>query len=165
MSPVYLHNNSGAGVSGIHTTYDTLTEPDGPGSLDAMLEANPQGNWRIKINNAANKAGTLEGWTLHLKSHIPFACNPVGCGEGAPSAVGNTLTVDKSGATDVQVSWTGVGSSDYNVWRASDPQFHTAVHAGATGGATNFTDSGAQTRSGLQYYLTRSVNSCRWESD
>jgi len=165
VNPVYLHNNSGAGTADIHTTYDTLTEPDGPGSLDAMLEANPQGNWRIKINNAANKAGTLEGWTLHLKSHIPFACNPVGCGQGVPSAVGNTLTVNKSGSTDVQVNWTGVGSADYNVWRASDPQFHTAVHAGATGGANSFTDSGAQTRPGLQYYLTRSVNSCRWESD
>ena len=53
-----------------------------------------------------------------------------------PSAVGDTLTVDKSGASDVQFGWSGVGSSDYNVWRSSDPLIHTAVHAGATGGAT-----------------------------
>jgi subtilisin-like proprotein convertase family protein len=165
VNPVYLHNNTGVGVAGLHTTYDTLTEPDGPGSLDAMLEANPQGNWRLKINNAGNKTGTLEGWTLHLKSHVPFDCNPVGCAEGVPSPVGNTLTVNKSGSSDVQISWSGVGSSDYNVWRSSDRQFHTAVHAGATGGATTLTDGGAQTLPGLHYYVARSVNSCRWESD
>jgi subtilisin-like proprotein convertase family protein len=165
VNPVYLHNNTGVGVSGIHTTYDTLTEPDGPGSLDAMIEANPQGNWRIKVNNAGNKTGTLQGWTLHLRSDTPFDCNPVGCAQGVPSPVGDTLTVDKSGSSDVRIGWSGVGSSDYNVWRSSDPLFHTAVHAGATGGATSFTDSGAQSRPGLQFYVARSVNSCRWESD
>jgi len=65
----------------------------------------------------------------------------------------------------VRIDWSGVGSADYNVWRSADPLFHTAVHAGATGGATSFTDGGAQLRPGLQFYLARSVNSCRWESD
>jgi len=165
LPPVYLHNNTGVGVSGLHTTYDTLTVPDGPGSLEDMLAADPLGNWRIKVNNAGNKAGTLQGWTLHLKSDIPFDCNPVGCGEAVPSPVGNTLTVNKSGASDVQINWAGVGSSDYHVWRSSDPLFHTAEYAGATGGATAFTDSGAQTLPDLHYYVARSVNSCRWESD
>jgi subtilisin-like proprotein convertase family protein len=163
--PVYLHNGSGEGVSGLHTTYDDLTEPDGPGQMSDFLGLDPQGTWRLKINNNGNKNGTLENWTLHLKGETPFDCNPVSCGEGVPSAVGDTLMVHRSGATDVQVTWTGVGASDYNVWRSSDPQFRTAVHAGATGGATSLIDGGAQSLPGLHCYLVRSVNSCRWESD
>jgi len=163
--PVYLHNNTGAGTSGIHTTYDELTEPDGPGSLESFNVLDPQGSWRLKVVNSGNKTGTLQGWTIHLKSDTPFDCNPVGCGQGVPSAVGDTLTVNKFGATDVQVAWSGVGSSDYNVWRSEDPLMKTATHAGATGGATSLVDGGAQTLPGVHYYVVRSVNSCRWESD
>lgn len=162
--PVYLHNNSGAGTSGIHTTYDELTEPDGPGSLDSFIGLDPQGNWRLKIVNSGNKNGTLENWTLHLKSYIPFDCNPVGCGDGVPSPVGNTLMVNKSGSSDVEITWGGVGESEYNVWRASDAQFRTATFVGSTGGATSLVDGGAQTLSGVHYYVVRSANSCRWES-
>jgi subtilisin-like proprotein convertase family protein len=163
--PVYLHNNTGVGVSGIHTTYDDLTEPDGPGSLDSFVGGEPQGTWRVKVTNAGSKNGTLENWTLHLKSNVPFHCTPRGCGQGVPPAVANTLTAEKSGAADVRVAWTGVGASNYNVWRSSDAQFGTAVFAGASGGATSFTDAGAQNLPGVHYYLVRSVNSCRWESD
>ena len=163
--PVYLHNQTSVGVSGLHTTYDDLTEPDGPGSLDSFLALDPQGNWRLKVINNGNRNGTLENWTLHLKGESPFDCNPVSCGEGVPSPVGDTLMVDKSGASDVQMTWTGVGASNYNVWRSADPQLRTAAHAGATGGATSLIDSGAQTLPGAHYYVVRSVNSCRWESD
>jgi len=162
--PVYLHNNSGSGVSGIHTTYDELTEVDGPGSLDDFVGLDPQGNWRLKVVNSGNKNGTLENWTLHLKSSIPFDCNPVGCGEGVPPAVGDTLMVHKSGVSDVQLSWSGVGTSDYHVWRSEDPALHTAGLVGGSGGATSLVDSGAQALPGVHYYVVRSVNSCRWES-
>jgi len=163
--PVYLHNKTGDGVSGLHTTYDELTEPDGPGSMADLLQYDPAGNWRIKVNNIGNKTGTLESWTLHLKGETPFHCNPVSCGEGVPSAVGNTLMMSKSGASDALVNWTGVGASDYNVWRSGDPLFRTAAHVGATGGTTSLIDGGAQTLPGIHYYLVRSANSCRWESD
>ena len=73
--------------------------------------------------------------------------------------------MNKSGASDVQVSWSGVGSSNYNVWRSTDPLMQTAAHAGASGGATSLIDGGAQSLAGLHYYVVRSVNSCRWESD
>jgi len=163
--PVYLHNNSGAGVSGIHTTYDLLTPVDGPGNLDDFVGLDPQGNWRLKVVNSGNKNGTLENWTLHLKSDIPFDCNPVSCGEAVPPAVGDTLMVAKSGGSDVQVSWSGVGGvSNYNVWRAADPAFHTGSFVGQSGGATSLVDAGAQTSPGVSYYLVRSTNSCRWES-
>jgi subtilisin-like proprotein convertase family protein len=162
--PVYLHNNSGAGTSGIHTTYDTLTEPDGPGSLDSFVGLDPQGNWRLKVVNSGNKNGTLENWTLHLKSYDPFDCNPVGCGDGVPSPVGNTLVVGKSGSSDIQLTWGGVGESQYHGWRAADATFRTAVFVGASGGATSLVDAGAQTLPGIHYYQVRSANSCRWES-
>jgi subtilisin-like proprotein convertase family protein len=163
--PIYLHNGTSAGTSGLHTTYDDITEPDGPGELADFLELDPQGDWRLKVINNERKTGTLENWTLHLKGESPFYCNPVGCGQGVPSEVGYTLMVNKSGASDVQLDWTGVGEPDYNVWRSADPQMRTAVHAGATGGPTTLTDSGAQILPGLHCYVVRSVNSCRWESD
>ena len=162
--PVYLHNNTRPGVSGIHTTYNDLTAPDGPGSLDTFIGGEPQGNWRLKVVNTGPTAGTLQNWTIHLKSNIPFNCNPRSCGQGVPAAVGNTLSVARSGAADVQLSWTGVGSANYDVWRSTDPQFGKATFGGATGGPTTWVDAGAQSRPGIDYYLVRSVNSCRWES-
>lgn len=162
--PVYLHNNSQPGVAGIHTTYDEQTEPDGPGSLDSFIGGEPQGSWRLKIVNSGTRYGTLQNWTLHLKSNIPFNCHPVGCAQGVPPAVGNTLSVARSGAADVRLNWTGVGASDYNAWRSGDAQFGTASFVAASGGATTIVDAGAQALPGMHYYLVRSVNSCRWES-
>lgn len=151
-------------MSGIHTTYDDETEPDGPGSLDDFVGGEPMGNWRLKMTNAGTKNGTLQGWTLHLKGNVPFNCHPVSCGQGTPSAVGDTLTIAKSGASDVQLSWTGVGAANYDVWRSTDARFANASFAGASAGATTLTDAGAKTLPGLHFYLVRSVNSCRWES-
>jgi len=162
--PVYLHNNTGAGVSGIHTTYDDLTAVDGPGALSDFVGTNPQGTWRLKVTNAGSRTGTLQNWTLRLKSNIPYNCHPVGCGSGVPPAVGDTLMLTRSGAADVRLSWTGVGATNYNVWRSTDPRFGNASFDGATGGATTWVDAGAQSLSGMHYYLVRSVNSCRWES-
>ena len=88
----------------------------------------------------------------------------MGCGDGVPSAVGNTLVVGKSGSSDLQFTWGGVGESEYNVWRASDGAFRTATFVGATGGATSLVDGGAQSLPGIHYYVVRSANSCRWES-
>jgi subtilisin-like proprotein convertase family protein len=162
--PVWLHNGTSAGVSGLHTTYDDLTEPDGPGSLASFLALDPQGTWRLKVINNDRRTGDLLDWTLHLKGETPFDCNPVSCGEGIPSAVGNTLMLGKSGADDVQLSWTGVGASNYNVWRAADKQLRTNSHVGVSA-STSLTDSGAQNLPGLHVYVVRSVNSCDWESD
>jgi hypothetical protein len=137
---------------------------DGPGILDDFVGLDPQGNWRLKVVSN-NKSGTLENWTLHLESDIPFDCNPVSCGEAVPPAVGDTLTVAKSGASDIQVSWSGVGgASDYNVWRAADRAFHSSSFEGSSGGGTSLVDAGAQNLAGVHYYLVRSTNSCRWES-
>jgi len=161
---VFLHDQGDSGVSGIYTTYPTLTEP-ATGSMDSFIGLDPQGTWRLRVYDYARNNGELLDWTLHFTSEIPFDCNPVGCGEGVPSAVGHTLMVHKSGASDVQVTWTGVGSSDYNVWRSEDRQFKTAAHAGNSGGATSFVDAGGLTLPDIHYYVVRSVNSCRWESD
>jgi subtilisin-like proprotein convertase family protein len=162
--PVYLHNNSHAGISGIHTTYDDVTAPDGPGALADFIGAPPQGNWRLKITNAGNRSGTLQGWTLHLKSNVPFNCNPVSCAQGVPPPVGDTLLLNRSGEADVQLSWTGVGAASYDVWRSTDRQFGSGTFAGQSGGASAWIDVGAQSLPGIHYYLVRSVNSCRWES-
>jgi len=82
-APVYLHNQTGPGVDGLHTTYDDLTEPDGPGAMDDLVGIEAQGTWRLKVKHLApgGGRGTLEDWTLHLKSDTPFNCHPVTCGE------------------------------------------------------------------------------------
>jgi len=166
-SAVILHDQTGAGVSGLHTTYDTLTTP-AAGSMDNFLDVDSQGPWKLRVIDyvgGGGNRGTLEDWTLHFKSEIPFDCNPVSCGEEVPQAVGDTLMVGKSGASDLDITWAGVGASDYNVWRSENRQFTKASHVGATGGTTSLVDPGAQTFSGVHYYLVRSVNSCRWESE
>jgi subtilisin-like proprotein convertase family protein len=166
-SLVILHNFTGSGVSGLHTTYDDLTTP-ATGSMQSFVGVNPQGNWRLRVIDnvgGGTQAGTLQNWTLHFKSDVPFDCNPVTCGQPVPPAVGNTLTVTKSGASGVQLSWTGVGgASNYDVWRSADPELRTAAFVGASGGATSLVDAGAQALPGVHYYVVRSVNSCRWES-
>jgi subtilisin-like proprotein convertase family protein len=162
--PVYLHNNTGAGQSGISTTYNDLTQPDGPGVMEDFIGRDPQGNWSLKITNTGNKNGTLNEFTLHLKGATPWDCNPVGCGEPVPNPVGDNLTVDKSGATDVIISWSAApGASEYNVRRARDGEFRTGTFVGSTA-STSLVDTGAQTLPGAHFYLVRSVNSCRWES-
>jgi len=165
-APVYLHNETGPGVDGLHTTYDDLTEPDGPGSMDDLIGLEAQGSWRLKVTHLDPGAGrgTLEDWTLHLKSDTPFGCHPVTCGEAVPPPVGQTLTMDKSGTADVQIGWTGVGASDYSVWRSPDAPFNKSERLGGTGGATSYIDTGAQALPGLHFYVARSINSCNWES-
>ncbi len=155
--------------NGIHTTYDEITQP-AVGTMETFVGKSPQGTWRIKVIDDSGCCGvpdgTIENWTLTFKADVPWDCNPVSCGEAVPPPVGDTLTVSKSGGSDVQVGWTGVGgASNYNVWRAHDSQMATAVHVGATGGSTSLVDGGAQSLPGVHYYVARSVNSCRWESD
>ncbi|MCP3978487.1 MAG: S8 family serine peptidase [bacterium] len=162
-----LHVNSSPGVSGLHTIYDDETEPAGPGEMADFLDLGPSGNWRIRVIDTISgaPAGEIESWALHFKNDVPFHCNPVGCGEPVPPPVGDTLTATRVGASDVRIDWNGVGgASDYNVWRAADKQLLTAEHVGETGGTTT-TDTGAQSLPGVNYYVVRSVNSCRWESN
>jgi subtilisin-like proprotein convertase family protein len=161
---VFLHDQGSPGTSDIHTTYDTLTQAVA-GSMEDFLSVDPQGTWRIRAIDYDRNHGTLEDWTLHFKSEVPFDCNPVGCGEGVPGPVGDTLMVDRSGGTDAQITWTGVGSADYNVWRSEDPQLKTAAFIGSSGGATSLIDGGVLTLPDIHYYVVRSVNACRWESD
>ena len=165
-SLVILHDRTGEGVSGLHTTYDELTQP-ATGSMDQFIGKSPQGTWRLRVQDYVGQgtaAGTLQGWTLHFKSDTPFDCHPVSCGEAIPPAVGNTLDVQKSGATDVVVTWGAVGgASNYNVWRSATPQMTKAALVGTTSG-TSLVDAGAQALGGPHYYVARSVNSCRWES-
>ncbi|MCU0225271.1 MAG: proprotein convertase P-domain-containing protein [Acidobacteria bacterium] len=131
--------------------------------MNDFIGSDPQGSWRLKITNSGS-AGTLQNWTLRLKSNVPFNCKPIGCAQAVPAAVGDTLTVARSGGADVRLNWGSVGSADYNVWRSADAQFATARFVGASGGATTLLDAGAQALPGMHFYLVRSVNSCRWES-
>jgi subtilisin-like proprotein convertase family protein len=160
-----LHRYTGSG-SGLHTIYDDLTDPEGPGSMDDFLDLGPAGTWRLRVidDTAGGPAGTLESWTLHFKNRVPVHCNAVSCGEAVPPEVGNTLHVHKVGSNDVEIDWNGVGgASNYNVWRAADKQQLTNELVGTTG-STALIDGGAQTLPGAHFYVVRSVNSCRWES-
>ncbi len=164
---VTLHDGSSAGTSGIHTVYDDLTAPEG-GTMGSFAGEDSAGDWTLTVyddQSGTIEPGTLEEWSLRLRATVPFLCNPLACGEPAPPPVGDTLLVDKSGG-DAVLSWfPASGASDYHVWRDAAPGFDDALYAGASGGATTFTDMGALTAPDLRYYLVRSVNVCNWESE
>lgn len=163
---INLHRNTGAGVSGIHTTYDDETAPAGPGTMDDFLGLGPSGSWRLRAIDATSggtPAGEIQDWTLHFRSDVPFACNPVGCAEAVPPPVGDTLTVDRAGA-DAVLDWAAVGGvSEYDVWSSADARFQSASFVGST--ATTSLAVPAAGGPGLTFYTVRSVNACRWESE
>ena len=126
------------------------------------------GTWTLIVADEASgkvKPGTLQSWSLQLRSTVPYNCNPRTCGDPVPLPVGATLQVAKSGP-DAALSWNGVsGAADYHVWRDGSPDFVSSVFAGESGGTTTFNDVGAMSAPGVLYYLVKAVNSCNWESD
>jgi len=92
---VRLHNRTGSSADNIDTTYDSLTPPDGPGTMNDFDGENPLGEWRLfASDNAGADLGSLNGWCLDL-----FVSEEV---------VGNSATppVAATTAGGVSLSWT-----------------------------------------------------------
>jgi subtilisin-like proprotein convertase family protein len=165
---VYLHNRSKLGTKDINTIYDTLTLPDGPGTMDDFNGEQGQGSWTLKITDSkAGKVrpGTLNSWTLHLEATTPYNCTPFDCGEPKPPSIGDALRLSKESSTDLRLSWDPVtGASDYRVWKSPLPDFSDEIFVGVTnGGATFLIETDALNDPISYYYKVRAINSCNQE--
>jgi subtilisin-like proprotein convertase family protein len=104
---VRLHNESGGNGDDIITTYDTLTAPDGPGSMSDFLGESVNGNWQLKVVDVRNnETGTINSWTLDVAQSTSVVCDPVPCevtaaAEAIPDTVceGDSLLLADAGST------------------------------------------------------------------
>ncbi len=165
---VYLHNRTKLGAKNINTTYDTLTLPDGPGTMNDFNGENPQGIWTLTITDDQGgriPSGTLNYWTLHLEATEPFNCIPLNCGEPKPPSIGDALRLSKENDTDLRLSWNPVsGASDYRIWKSPVPDFSDEIFVGQTfGGVTSYIETGALNDSTCYHYKVCAINSCNQE--
>jgi subtilisin-like proprotein convertase family protein len=69
---VRLHNRSGGTSEDIITTYDSLTAPDGPGTMDDFNGEGANGDWTLDFSdNAFGDTGSLNSWSLIVTPMIP----------------------------------------------------------------------------------------------
>lgn len=69
---VTLHDGTGSSTDNIQTTYDSLTAPDGPGTMSDFDGEIQAGTWSLHIwDDAGSDTGTLNSWTLHIESEAP----------------------------------------------------------------------------------------------
>jgi subtilisin-like proprotein convertase family protein len=103
---VRLHNGSGGNGQDIITTYDTLTQPDGPGSMDDFLGENVNGTWQLEVvDKRTNETGTLQSWSLDAAESATIVCDPVPCrvtaaADATPASVcdGDSLVLADAGS-------------------------------------------------------------------
>ncbi len=165
---VYLHNRTKVGSKDIKTTYDFITSPDGPGSMNDFNGENPQGNWTLTItDDTAGQVGTgtLNSWVLLLDATAPFNCIPLDCGEPKPPSIGEALRLVKENATDMRLSWDPIpGASDYRVWKSTSFDFLDEIFVGQTsGGTTYYIEGGALSDPTTYCYKVCAINSCNQE--
>jgi len=69
---VVLHDNSGGSTNDLVTTYDTETEPDGPGSMADFDGENPAGSWTLHVSDHYGwDTGDLNSWSLDITPLVP----------------------------------------------------------------------------------------------
>ncbi len=148
----------------ISATYDSQTNPDGPGSMSDYDGDDAQGVWRLMINDHTGdgRTGRLRGWSLFI---APVdVCHPASCSTPVPEAVGSSLRIAKISGTDIRLEWDAVsGASAYNVWRSRSARF-TSPETSGHAESTSFEERGLPHQSSIYYYRVRSENTCRQES-
>ncbi len=69
---VTLHDGTGSSADNIQTTYDSLTAPDGPGTMSDFDGELQNGSWSLHVwDDAGSDTGTLNSWTLHIEANAP----------------------------------------------------------------------------------------------
>jgi Subtilase family len=124
----------------------------------------------IPMKVRATYSGGTNDSTFQFVVGDPFvpgdedSCMPPDCpGDPLPADVGPTLTVARSGASDLLLQWAAVASaSGYRVYCSGDSNLSTAVLVGSPAGAS-FVHVGARSSPAPCYYRVRAVNSCGWE--
>ncbi len=159
---VTLHDLTGAGISGLATTYDRETAPSS-GSMDDFDDESPQGDWMLHIVDMVGPLvppGTLNSWSVEITT---ASCNSLTCADPVPGAVGPSLTVDRPGG-DLVFDWDPVtGAAGYRVWRSEEPSAGLELLSGQTASTQLVLGGGVATEPPLAFYDIRAVNSCQWE--
>jgi subtilisin-like proprotein convertase family protein len=164
---VTLHDHTRGGTANLQTTYDRLTTPDGPGSMNDFDGETSQGIWSLQVvddQGGPVPKGSLNGWSVELTANAPIRCNPLSCGEPVPGSMDDSLRLDRSGPADILFQWDALpGAAEYRVWRSDSPDMAGETLVGQTA-ATNLLETGGLSGPEvLIHYQLRAVNSCEWE--
>jgi subtilisin-like proprotein convertase family protein len=157
---VTLHDRTGDGMH-LDTTYDSQTQPDGPGEMSDFDGKVGAGTWHLYVNDIQSDmmSGALQTWKLIFDTED--LCHDYSCEEPLPPEVGDGLRLESLGGSDVRLTWQPVdGASGYKVLRSKaaamdDP--HTVDRTQQT----NCDEIGLPHRSGIYFYQVRAENGCR----
>lgn len=164
---VVLHDHSRPGTANINTTYDRLTAPDGPGTMNSFDGHSSKGTWVLwVVDNIGSgvPAGSLNAWSLELTAGEILDCDPLECAAPVPPAAGDSLRVGFAGEADLLFTWQALpAAAAYRVWQAEEPGMGGAALAGQTAGTSLVQPGGRTGPARLVFYQLRAVNSCEWE--
>jgi hypothetical protein len=112
--------------------------------------------FELALSSSAGAGGT--DFTLTV------GCNPLECGgDPAPSAEVAGLRIERSGSSDLRLSWQALaGASGYRVWKSARPDSGTQKFVGSTTGTEIVEPNGAAGLEGW-FYQVKATNSCEWE--
>jgi subtilisin-like proprotein convertase family protein len=163
---VVLHNGTDFGVANLDTAYDTLTAPDGPGSMSDLDGQPAAGTWTLTVRDVVagtTAAGALEAWSLAIVPAGGTSCNPFACGEPLPEEVPPFLSVDVQSVSNLVFAWPAVaGATGYRIWQSTAPQGAAETLLRATSD-TGHVEVGGRFDGPTLYYVVRAVNACEWE--
>jgi subtilisin-like proprotein convertase family protein len=159
-SRVTLHDRTGSGMN-LETTYDSQTQPHGPGEMSDYDGKVGTGTWHLYVNDIKDDkmSGVLDAWKLIFDTED--LCHGYTCEEPVPGEVGDDLMLERLEGTDVQLSWGPVaGASGYVVRRCSDPRMADPHTVGRTS-QTTLDEVDLPHGSELYFYQVYAENECR----
>ena len=148
----------------IDTTFDSQTQPHGPGSMSDYDGDVPTGTWHLYVDDLTSDmlAGVLDEWSLIFDTND--LCHGLTCDEPAADAVGNTMLVERIEGEDIRLSWDSVGGAvRYNVWRSKRADMGSEETVGSTV-ETTYDETGLPRLAPCYFYQVRSENSCHEET-
>lgn len=156
---VILHDHDNTGMA-INTTFDSLRQPHGPGSMSDYDGLIGTGNWHLYTEDFKGDllAGALDGWSLIFDT--ADLCHGRTCSTPVPAAVGDSLRLARLSGTNVRLTWNPVsGAVRYNIWRAARLDFTQPETAGSAP-STTFDEIGLPHQARLYLYQVRAENDC-----
>jgi subtilisin-like proprotein convertase family protein len=159
---VTLHDGDDHGDH-LSTTYDSQTQPHGPGSMSDYDGEVAPGDWHLLVTDHTGDMlwGVLNSWSLDFDT--ADWCHDLVCEEPVPGPVDHSLRMSRISGTDVHLEWDPMGeAAGYNVWRSRHPDLADAETAGSSGGPA-LDEVGLPQAATVYYYQVRAENACREE--
>lgn len=156
---VTLHSFSGDGMR-LDTTYDSQTQPDGPGSMSDYDGGIGTGTWHLYVNDLRQDmmAGVLESWRLIFDT--VDLCHDYSCEADPIMQPCSGLQMSRIDGTDVHLEWDAMaGAASYNVWRSRKADMSDAQSVGRTA-ATVLDEVGLPQAGAMYFYQVQAENEC-----